>query len=181
MDNKEYRKIDCGAGNTVEDAVKILKGMHMQGCKVYIDFNGHKLYSDTVTMDDAYMTITGKTKAEIEQDQLDWKEAYDKELKEHIEKIPEEEIQYRELAVGVLRDDKLEYWNKIIQVRLNDLYRGMELGCTLEIGDYLNNKDFEGAKIALNNQGHSGMSYGLVKAMVKEFCNNSEEFLDIID
>ena len=85
-----------------------------------------------------------------------------------------------EKARGIILDEKMTYWEKIVPVRLNDLYLGMELGCTLEIGKFLNNDDFNGAKLAIENQNHSGMSFSLVCAMVSEFCKNGKAFSQIV-
>ena len=68
-------------------------------------------------------------------------------------------------------------WDRCVPIRVNDIYGGMELGCCLDIIEELNNNctmDF--AKMIIENQGHSGMSYNLVRAMVKAFCNRGEEF-----
>ena len=39
----------------------------------------------------------------------------------------------------VLAEDKWELWDKIVPIRLGDLYRGMELGNCLDIVTVLNN------------------------------------------
>jgi hypothetical protein len=65
-ENKQYTEIEFGIGSNLEDCVnrltrdehRLLKGT----------FNGHTFYSDTVTMDSAYMTVMGKTKAELDED-----------------------------------------------------------------------------------------------------------------
>lgn len=57
------KKIEFSLGSTIEQAVNELLN---HGELVYGKFNGVTLYSDTVTMDDAYKEITGKTKAEFD-------------------------------------------------------------------------------------------------------------------
>ncbi|MNG37650.1 hypothetical protein D3C84_1250670 [compost metagenome] len=52
------------------------------------EFNGVQLYSDTVTMDEAYKAITGKTKGEHDESQRKWREDYDRKEREHKETIP---------------------------------------------------------------------------------------------
>lgn len=47
--------------------VKELQEHHKRGERVFTVFNGHELYSDTVTMDSAYLEVTGKTKAEFDE------------------------------------------------------------------------------------------------------------------
>jgi hypothetical protein len=54
----------------------------------------------------------------------------------------------------------------------------MELEATLDIVKELNNGcDLQVAKEIIENQGHSGMSFGLVCSMVKSFCNRGAEFV----
>jgi len=74
-----------------------------------------------------------------------------------------------------LSPDKLELWNKVVPIRLNDLYQGMELGSTLEIIDALKSgKTFDDAQKILYDQNHSGMSYGIMKSMLKAFYDDGD-------
>ncbi len=86
---KNYKDISFLAGETIEEAVKELLNYKSKGLLVKGEFNGVTLYSDTVTMDGAYKDITGKTKAEFDRDQKNWRDEYDRKEKEHKEKIPE--------------------------------------------------------------------------------------------
>ena len=55
----------------------------------------------------------------------------------------------------------------------------MELGACLDIVKELNNNcSLDEAKAIIDNQGHSGMSYSLVRSMVKSFCKRGNEFLN---
>lgn len=73
------RKIEFTPRATIESAVYELLAAKARGEQVYGDFNGHKLYSDTVTMDSAYTEIMGCTKAEFDKSQAEWRENYKKE------------------------------------------------------------------------------------------------------
>ena len=77
----------------------------------------------------------------------------------------------------VLSEDKWSLWDEIVPIRLSDLYEGMELGQCLDIVKVLKTGDFTKAKETMENQGHSGMSWGLMKAMIKEFSDVGEEFV----
>lgn len=52
-------------GNTIEEMVEYLINCREKGKSVYVKFNGKILYSADVTLEDAYMQITGFTKEEI--------------------------------------------------------------------------------------------------------------------
>ena len=83
--------------------------------------------------------------------------------------------------VVLFKNYQYKYWDKIVPIRLNDLYHGMELGCCLDITEVLNNNGtLDEAKKIIESQDHSGMSYGLVCAMVKEFCSRGNEFVEYI-
>lgn len=62
MNKQDYREITVFSGATLESVVNTLQRHHRWGEKVYVKFKGHYFYSDTVTLDDAYKTITGQTK-----------------------------------------------------------------------------------------------------------------------
>ena len=59
---KKYREIEFLCGWNIERAVIELLEYKEKGELVCGEFNGHMLYSDTVTMDSAYLEITGKNK-----------------------------------------------------------------------------------------------------------------------
>lgn len=62
MDKQNYREITVISGSTLETVVSTLQRYHRWGDKVYVKFKGYYFYSDTVTLDNAYKTITGQTK-----------------------------------------------------------------------------------------------------------------------
>lgn len=166
----------------IDKSVDKLHEYRDRGIKAYIDFNGKILYSDEVTLDSAYLLITGKTKLEYSEKERQDKERRLKEEEDYKARIPDLTVYWREKGREVLTKDKLEYWDKIVPIRLGDLYRGMELRQTLEIIEILN-KDisqedkFREANTILENQGHSGMSFGLICNMIKEFSALGEDFV----
>lgn len=176
---KNYRKIEFLAGNTIEMAVTQLLDYKERGLLACGDFNGVTLYSDAVTMDDAYKSITGKTKSEFDDFQREEIEKGKRMRAEHQKSIPSLCEEWKAKGREVLDEDKWERWDTIVPIRLDDLYQGMELGCCLAIVDILNTSgNLDDAKKEIESQGHSGMSFGLVCAMVKEFCDRGQEFVD---
>ncbi|MED1863299.1 hypothetical protein P4V41_07505 [Fictibacillus nanhaiensis] len=65
MDNK-YEYVEFLLGSNIEYVVNRLFDYREKGKLVVTKFNGTRLYSDTVTMDEAYKAITGMTKTEFE-------------------------------------------------------------------------------------------------------------------
>jgi hypothetical protein len=179
--NKNYKEIEFFAGSNIERAVKELLIYKEKGILACGDFNGTTLYSDTVTLDEAYISITGKTKAQLDKEHQEWKENYEREERKFKESIPSLSKEWMEKGREILTEDKWEYWDEVVPIRLGDLYHGMELGCCLDIVKILNNDDpLIIAKAMIESQNHSGVSYGLVCAMVKEFCDRGQEFVDYI-
>lgn len=63
---KNYETVELLPGTTIEEAVIQLRSYDLQGKLVSATFNGVTLYSDTVTLDDAYQQIIGLTKEQYE-------------------------------------------------------------------------------------------------------------------
>jgi hypothetical protein len=175
---KKYKKVEFFFGN-IEDAVEELKNFHKKGEKVYIEFNGEKLYSDIDDLDSAYKKITGKTKSEFDEAAKIRQEEYKEKQRKHKEAIPELTKEWIAKGEEILDKKYLQLWNECVPIRLGDLYQGMELGMCLDIVKELNNGcELQKAKEIIESQGHSGMSFGLVCSMVKSFCNRGEEFVN---
>mgnify|MGYP003652317200 FL=1 len=172
---KNYREIEIFAGNTIEDAVKELNKHEDLVC---IKFNEKMLYSDIDDLDSAYKKIIGKTKFEFDEARRIENEKYQQEKKEHKEAIPKLTIEWVKKGEKILDKKHHKLWTKIVPIRLGDMYRGMELGNCLEIVEQLNKgAELEEVKPLIEEQGHSGMSFGLVCSMVKEFSDRGEEFI----
>ena len=60
------REIELSTKDNIESTVYTLLAAKARGEHVWCSFNGHKLFSDNVTMDSAYQEITGKTKEEFD-------------------------------------------------------------------------------------------------------------------
>ncbi len=172
---KNYRKIEFMAGENIESAIKELKSHKDLVCG---SFNGQILYSNVDDVDSAYQKIVGKTKAECDEAERKRREEYEAENKRHEEAIPRLTEEWIEKGKAILDEKHLELWNKIVPIRLGDLYKGMELGACLDIVKELNaGCDLDVAKRIIEEQGHSGMSFGLACSMIKEFCDRGEEFV----
>ncbi len=172
---KQYRQIEIWAGTTIESAVNELKKHEDLVC---IKFNNKMLYSDVDDLNSAFKKITGKTKAEFDEAKHKRQVEFERKEKEHEEAIPKLTIEWVEKGKKILDEKHHELWTKIVPIRLSDLYKGMELGNCLEIVEELNKgTELKEVKPLIENQGHSGMSFGLVCSMVKEFADRGNEFV----
>lgn len=181
IDGKDYRELEVFAGTTIEEAVDLLKQHNEAGELVYINFNENILCSDTVTLDGAYKAITGMTQEEFKAKERARREEFEREEAEHKKKIPELTEKWKEEGHKILDKKYWGLWDQVVPIRLSDLYRGMELGCTLDLVKRLNDGcDFSEAKEIFEKQGHSGMSAHLMFSMLVSFCDRGAEFVEAI-
>jgi hypothetical protein len=89
MPKEGYRELKTYAGMSLEHAVAELQEFGRLGHKLCIEFNGVYLYSDTVTLDGVYMAICGKTKAEYDKQQEEYREELRRKEEEHKARIPQ--------------------------------------------------------------------------------------------
>lgn len=170
------KEIEFGICN-LEEAVEKLIEYNIFGEHVYGMFNGHKLESDNISLDKAYIEVVGCTYGEFTERQMRNHYEYEKHKKEHKANIPFLTAEWITKGHLILDEKYWERWEKIVPIRLDDLYEGMELGNCLEIIKALNNGfDIEEASNIIRSQDHSGMSFSLVRSMVKEFCDRGNEF-----
>lgn len=174
---KNYKKIDFGAGSSIDSAISKLQQFEDLGELAYGTFNGQELFSDIDDINSAYKKVTGKTKSEFDAEQKAENDRYKEEQQKHKDAIPELTKEWISKGNAILDDKYQELWAKCVPIRLDDLYQGMELGATLDIVKELNaGCDLDVAKQIIDNQGHSGMSFGLVSSMVRSFCDRGHEF-----
>lgn len=181
FENIEYKQIDVVWGLSIDDVVNTLLQYKSIGSRVCVEFNGVMLYSDTVTLDGAYKEITGMTRQKFMDKQRRDREEWNRKEREHKEKISQLTQEWIKKGHAILDEKYWELWDECVPIRLGDLYRGMELGHTLEIVERLNaGCDFSEARTILDKQGHSGMSFGLMRSMIRSFCDRGEEFVGTV-
>ena len=76
---EQIKLVSC---DTLESAVYTLLAAKARVQHVWCEFNEHKLYSDKVTMDSAYLEVIGRTKKEYDQQLLERLEQFEKALQE---------------------------------------------------------------------------------------------------
>lgn len=177
------KEIEFYAGDTIDHAWReLLRQSADCGETCFGTFNGKQILS-TDTLDEAYKKVTGLTKSECDERDRKEREEYKRKEEEHIASIPSKTEEYKKAARGVIIEKQYDYWDEIVPIRLHDLYHGMELDATLEICRIMRDESvsieerIKKAKEAFDNQGHSGMSAGLVLSMIRAFCPHGEELV----
>lgn len=179
-------EVYLSAGSNIDETYeRLLTAAARQKTVVFTKFNGHILLS-TDTIDEMYKKVTGNTRAENKEKKRKWLEDYEKKEKEHQEKIPSLTEKYVKEARGIILDSQLEYWDKIVPIRLDDLYHGMELDQTLDISKIMGDESVDydtrlhQAYKCFMDAGNSGMSAGLVASMLRKFCPHGEDIADAV-
>ena len=163
-------------GTTLKECVNALLKYQSRGESVVVNFNGHKLYSADVTMDGAFQEVTGKTKAEFDKAQEEWRKEY-RERQAREEAKAQEQIPYwLEKGSDLIYPERAEEWKQCVEARAKDLYHGMDLNAAIEIMEMLENGSLDDAKEVLEGQDHSGASYGMVRNIVFSFSKKGPEF-----
>ena len=167
------KKVELWGVLDLDGAIKRLKDEAEKNCCVcWAEFNMEKIYS-TDSVDEAYLKVCGCTKAERDAKEKQWHEEYERKEQEHKANIPALTEKYRQEARGLVIEEELEYWDEIVPIRLGDLYHGMELGCTLSLIRVMKEESIPlderlvKAHRVFDSQGHSGMSAGLMFAMLR--------------
>lgn len=179
-------EIEILPGTQIEGAYKLMKEYEMKSGKhCFCSFNGKKLLS-IYTLDKCYRMVTGLGKEEFDEKV---KAEYEENIRKENEfkaSIPQKITEYIEKAKGIIPEEKLEKWNEIVPIRLNDLYHGFELDCWLDLISELNKtttkvERFINCKMIFEKQGHSGMSASLVLFGLIEFHPLGKELAEYID
>ena len=171
--------------SSLEKCVERLQEYNARGELAKYEFNGHWLYSDTVTMDSAYLEVTGMNKADFDKAQEELIETIRKERR-LAEKTAQNNIpNWIERGHKLFSENKWSEWDKIVPIRANDLYYGMELDNVLQVQEILTSgfdiKNFAKARECMEEQGHSGTSWFLVCALIEKFCTNGDVFVMWMD
>ena len=178
---KKYINVDFNCGMTIEEAVKYLRQLSYKTGKDHCGtFNGNIL-SSNMTVDEAYIKCTGKTFKEFKDEQEKMRQDLIRREEDHKKKIPELTKYWIKEGHKVLSQDKWNEWDRCVPIRLDDLYDGMELGQCLDIIKTIKDNSIGAGIEVMKNQGHSGMSLGLMKSMIYTFCDCGNEFVEALD
>lgn len=174
----KYKEVEFTCGMDIKGAMEYLYRLSAKGDSSYCgEFNSHILNSD-MTLDEAYKECLGMSYKdwikykENEKIKLRIKEEY------HKNKVPELTDYWIKEGHKVLSEDKWKLWDECVPIRLNDLYEGMELEGCLDIIRKVKEESITAGIETMRNQGHPGMSWGLMKSMIKAFCDCGDEFLE---
>lgn len=171
-----FKEIETYLSEDLEDVVKVLKFSESKGYHCYAEFNDNIIYSDE-SEDEAYIKVTGKTKDEFKKFQEESVKKYLNEEKEFQKRKNGVIDEYIKKGHEILDEKYHEEWDRIVPIRVEDLYHGMELDSALKVIEMLkNHASREEIDEALDEYGHSGMSHGLTVAIIRHFSDEGSDF-----
>jgi len=160
MCKKGYVKIEV-VGRSLDRIVNDILEQKENGKSVYVDFNGHTLYSESKP------TETKDRLKSIEEEKF--------EMKDDV-RIGELNKLLKKKGRDIIEEKNWEKWEKIIKKETADIFRWSVLCDTIEIIESLLINDFDGAKETFEKQKHSGLTASLTFDMVEEFSEKGKEF-----
>ena len=163
----------------LETVVRELIKFRKAGFDVYCEFNGHTLYSRNVTLDSAYLEVTGYTYAGFQEMRRKQIEAWEEQ--ERLEKEASKAKKQEWISRGhkLIPEELWSEWERCIDIRIEDIYNGKEIEHALVIMEaYENGKSIDEIYEIVQNQNHSGTSHGMLMSIIKYFYTNSEQFIE---
>lgn len=174
---EEPKKGEVMAGSHMSEAIDDLYKAYLNGEHVTVDFNGEPMNSREIGelgIDRAYEKYFGydkegykeHTRLEREARSAKYKlEQFDKEYaaKKEVPKLIEE-------SADLIKPDTNGEWRECLDIRAKDLYHGTDSRSAIDLMKaHSQGASQEDLKKMLDEQGHSGSSYGMVMAIIKHF------------
>ena len=183
LEKEQATEIELSPGMTLEHAVNLLIDHRERGESVFCTFNGHKIYSADVTMDSAFLEVIGKNKADADKEKEEWYANYKREREEASRKAEAKIPGWIEMGKTLGIDPALTGdWEKMVKIHAGDIYHGIEIDYAIAVMQKLNEEaTAKDVKEALDGQGHSGASYGMVRSIVETFSPRGKNIFKEID
>lgn len=158
-------KLKVKRGSSLEDVVSVLLDAKARGESVYCEFEGHKLHSDNITMDSAFLEVTGLDKEDYDCEQS--------KIKRAKENIP---VWIKE-GEALIFPERHKKWKECVKARAADIYHGQDLDMALDIMKALDDgASIEEAQDIFNHQIHSSVTDSFVRNMIFSFSSRGPEF-----
>lgn len=109
---KSAKKVEFN-GN-IEALTEYLVKCRNRGESIYVEYEGHRFYSDDATIDNIYLKLYGMTKAKFDELIQDYEEAEVKGDKETQKRIKEEWIRKQKLIIKTSYDKELDAYEQAV-------------------------------------------------------------------
>lgn len=168
-----YRDFESEAGSHIDSVFEEMKQLAEEKNKQYDDcvfiyttyFNGQSINS-AMTVDEVYKKLYGCTKAEWDKKMDDMDRVLEKLGKDEKSKSIQaiEELYPKLTEQQKANFDELDWRNQINK----SIYHGREFAVSLQFVDLFNQQSYDDAVKLFKEEGFSGASLGLVKAIIQK-------------
>lgn len=145
-------------------------------------FNGKILVfeeNDTITEDDLFLAILGKTKKQHEDENKKWLKEYQDKEEAWKKQIPSLIPVYIEKGHKIIDEKYWKTYDSAVPIFLNSIYHEYILDCIIEIIELSkNNETFEKIENKFYEQGHSGATYNLTRRFFAEISDFGKNFYE---
>jgi hypothetical protein len=166
----------------LDSVVRTLISFRENGFDVCCDFNGHTLYSRDVTLDSAYLEVTGYTYRAYLQKQKEVMDEYRARQEKEKEEARAKKPEWIERGRKLIPQELWAKWEECLDIRIHDLYNGTEVEGIIQIMEaHKAGKSIDEIYSILEAQHHSGASYGIAMSIIRyfyseELCNQLQAF-----
>ncbi|MBQ5675761.1 MAG: hypothetical protein IIV45_11925 [Lachnospiraceae bacterium] len=125
---KDYRKITLEKGITINEMVFYLMEYASRGEFVCVEYEGHKFYSDTISMNSAYQKVYGKSYYEIMADGQDASEDVETpvaSVEETVAEVAETTVKVEEVAVETTEETAEETAEEVVAETTAEVEEGV--------------------------------------------------------
>lgn len=125
---KDYRKITLEQGITINEMVFYLMEYASRGEFVCVEYEGHKFYSDTISMNSAYQKVYGKSYYEIMADGQDASEDVETpvaSVEETVAEVAETTVKVEEVAVETTEETAEETAEEVVAETTAEVEEGV--------------------------------------------------------
>jgi hypothetical protein len=173
------RELYISLGESLDSVINTLIEANNRGERVFVNFNGHKLHSQGITVDSAYMEMHGCTKAEWLRRQQERREEYNKSKKEELFE-PVNTSELIEKGKKVIFPERYEAWEQFVKDNVDDIYGGQDIATAVKIMEALEaGASMDQVKLMFEKQRYSGSSSGRVRRIVFAFSSQGPEFWEV--
>ncbi len=166
----------------LDEVVRELIRFRDAGFDVYCDFNGHKLYSKDISFDSAYLEVCGCTYSEYLRRSKERIAKWQEEQKREKEKATKNKLEWIVTGHKYIPEQLWSEWEKCIDIRIKDLYNGVEIEYALNImRAYEIGTPVEKISEMIESQHHSGASYSILKSIITYFYPKGNELFQELD
>ena len=164
--------LDWSAGSDIESAYCQLQ--NYEG-RCYGKFNGVFL-DDTMSLDECYLAVTGKTKAEHATYMQDKAVEFDRAEKERLLRVPQDTDEMTKAFLEVVEAQYKDEVPQLVKMMVESLYGTPLAQDVLSVLKMLNNAaDIEEVTTLLSTQGHSGTTHTIVLFVLNKLSSRADE------